>query len=136
MTSDTAVPLYWALAFIVAASIPQISILASFVGAAFILQFSFTFPPILMVAYNVQKDAMLDSEPFDPVSGQAQRSDHGMARWIRGYKQKLFSNTFNVIYFVASLSVAGLGIYASVLGMHESFATTVLTPFTCGSPTG
>ncbi|KAI6910556.1 oligopeptide transporter protein [Hortaea werneckii] len=50
------VPVYWGLAFVVAAAIPQISYLSAFVGAACILQFSYTFPPILMVGYNCQKD--------------------------------------------------------------------------------
>ena len=35
------VPIYWALAFIVAAAIPQIANLTSFVGAACILQFTY-----------------------------------------------------------------------------------------------
>lgn len=131
-----AVPIYWALAFIIAASIPQISYLISFVGAAFILQFTFTFPPILMVGYNTQKDAMLPEESFDPVTGQAQRVDSGMRRWIRGYKKQFFRNTFDVLYFLGALSTAGLGIYASVIAMNEQFKTTSLTPFTCNSPTG
>lgn len=46
------VPVYWALAFVIAAAVPQISYLSAFVGAACILQFSYTFPPILMVKYK------------------------------------------------------------------------------------
>jgi hypothetical protein len=124
------------LAFIVAAAIPQISYLASFVGAAFILQFSYTFPPILMVGFNVQRDAMLPEEQFDPSTGQARRVDTGLTRWMRGYRKQWMRNTFDVVYFFASLSVAGLGIYASILAMNNAYKTTPLTPFTCNSPTG
>ena len=89
-----------------------------------------------MVGFNVQKDAMLPEETYDPATGQVNRVDWGWQRWMRGYRKKVFLNTFNVIYFLASLSVAGLGIYASVLGMKEQFATTNITPFTCAPPTG
>ncbi|SMY20149.1 unnamed protein product [Zymoseptoria tritici ST99CH_1A5] len=130
------VPIYWALAFIFAAAIPQLSNLAAFVGAAFILQFSYTFPPILMVGFNCQKDAVLPEELDTTVGGRFVRVDSGPQRWIRGYRKQWLLNTFNVIYFVASLAVAGLGIYASILGMRASFKSTPLTPFTCGSPTG
>ncbi|EME87866.1 uncharacterized protein MYCFIDRAFT_159061 [Pseudocercospora fijiensis CIRAD86] len=130
------VPIYWGLAFIVAASIPQISYLISFVGAAFILEFSYVFPPLFMVGYNVQKDAMLPEEHFDPATGQATRVDSGFKRWLRGYMKKPFLNTFDILYLIGALATSGLGIYASVLSMHESFQTTDLTPFTCNSPTG
>lgn len=129
-------PLYWALAWVIAAAIPQISNLTSFVGAACILQFSYTFPPILLVGYNVQKDAMLPEEEFDPRTGQVQRADHGIKRWIRGYKKRLVWNTFDVIYSLAALATAGLGIWASVTAMHADFASTSLTPFTCQNPAG
>jgi hypothetical protein len=130
------VPVYWILAWVVAAAIPQISNLTSFVGAACILQFSYTFPPMLLVGYNVQKDAMLPEERFNPQTGQAERIDSGVKRWIRGYKKKFVWNTFDVIYSLAALSCAGLGIWASVMAMHSDFAESALTPFTCANPAG
>ncbi|KAJ5098129.1 hypothetical protein N7532_005130 [Penicillium argentinense] len=130
------VPTYWCLAWVIAAAIPQISNLTSFVGAACILQFSYTFPPMLLVGYNVQRDAMLPEEEFNPHTGEAHRVDHGIKRWIRGYKKKFVWNTFDVIYSLAALATAGLGIWASVTAMHESFSSTALTPFTCANPAG
>lgn len=129
-------PVYWILAWVIAAAIPQISNLTSFVGAACILQFSYTFPPLLLVGYHVQKDAMLPDEPFDPRTGQTQRVDHGMRRWVRGYKKKFWWNTFDLTYSLAALSLAGLGIWASVTSMHSDFESTPLTPFTCTNPAG
>lgn len=130
------VPIYWALAWIVAAAIPQISNLTSFVGAACILQFSYTFPPILRVAYSVQNDAILPEEEFDPRTGQARRIDDGLWRWARGFRKQFALNTFDALYFLAALATAGLGIWASVIGMHSSFAGGRLTPFTCCNPAG
>lgn len=130
------VPVYWCLAWVVAAAIPQISNLTSFVGAACILQFSYTFPPMLLVGYNVQKDAMLPEEHFNPQTGVAERVDNGIKRWIRGYKKKFVWNTFDVLYSIAALAAAGLGIWASVTAMHTSFSESALTPFTCANPAG
>jgi hypothetical protein len=91
---------------------------------------------MLLVGYNVQKDAMLPEERFNPQTGQAERLDSGVKRWIRGYKKKFVWNTFDVIYSLAALSCAGLGIWASVIGMHNSFSESALTPFTCANPAG
>ncbi|KAJ5894623.1 hypothetical protein N7495_006314 [Penicillium taxi] len=128
------VPIYWILAWIVAGAIPQISNLSSFVGAACILQFSYTFPPILLVGYHVQRDAILPEEEFDPVTGVAQRVDSGFKRWVRGYKKRFLWNTFDVFYCLAALSLAGLGIWASVISMNTSFNSGRLTSFTCANP--
>lgn len=130
------VPIYWGLALVVAAAIPQVANLTSFVGAACILQFSYTFPPVLMVGFNAQKDAILPEEGFDPATGQSNRVDHGFKRFMRGYRKKFALNTFDSLYFIGALATAGLGIYASVIGMHDTFAATKITPFTCANPAG
>ncbi|QQK40586.1 Amino acid transporter, transmembrane [Penicillium digitatum] len=130
------VPVYWILAWVIGAAIPQISNLTSFVGAACILQFSYTFPPLLLVGFNVQNDAILPEEEFNPTTGQVQRVDSGIKRIIRGYKKKFVWNTFDLIYSLASLSAAGLGIWSSVTAMNTSFNSGKLTPFTCKNPAG
>ncbi|CAI7577243.1 unnamed protein product [Penicillium discolor] len=130
------VPVYWTLAWIIGAAIPQISNLTSFVGAACILQFSYTFPPLLLVGFNVQNDAILPEEEFNSATGQVQRVDNGIKRLIRGYKKKFIWNTFDLIYSLAALSAAGLGIWASVTAMNADFKSGKLTPFTCANPAG
>ncbi|KAJ5497283.1 hypothetical protein N7463_009270 [Penicillium fimorum] len=129
------VPAYWALAWVIAAAIPQISNLTSFVGAACILQFSFTFPLTLLVGFNIQNDAILPEE-FNPTTGQTQRLDNGMKRWIRGYKKKFVWNIFDILYALGAAGAAGLGIWASVTSMHKQFAENSLAPFTCANPAG
>lgn len=79
---------------------------------------------------------MLPEEEFNPTTGEVTRVDGGAQRWIRGFMKKPFRNTFDTIYFVCALATAGLGIYASVLGMNQAFTTSDITPFTCNSPTG
>lgn len=77
---------------------------------------------------------MLPEEDYDPVSGQVMRKDHGFKRWMRGYKKQFFINTFDVLYFIGAAATAGLGIWAAVISMHESFSTTKITPFSCTNP--
>lgn len=90
----------------------------------------------MIVGYRVQKDAVLDGESYDPRTGNTDRRDNGMKRWIRGFKKQLVWNTFDVLYGIAALATAGLGIYASVLGMHGAFSNATITPFTCKNPAG
>ncbi|OAG09390.1 uncharacterized protein CC84DRAFT_1255453 [Paraphaeosphaeria sporulosa] len=130
------VPIYWGLAFVVAAAVPQIANLVALVGALCIMQFQYTFPPLLKVAYNVQKDAMLPEETFDPATGELQRADFGVKRWTRGYMKKPIWNTFDVLFGLAALATAGLGIWAAAINMKVQFQTSGITPFTCQNPAG
>lgn len=79
---------------------------------------------------------MLPEEEFDPRTGVTTRVDSGWRRWMRGYKKKFALNTFDVLYSLAALATAGLGLYASGTGMHEAFASTTITSFSCKNPAG
>ena len=52
--------------------------------------------------------------------------------WLLTQKQ----NTFDVLYFLGSLSAAGLGIYSSILVMEAVFGVGAITSFTCANPAG
>ncbi|PNS18845.1 hypothetical protein CAC42_5384 [Sphaceloma murrayae] len=52
------VPIYWTVAFIIAAAIPNFSGLTSVVAAACILQFTYTFPPLLYLGYALKRDTL------------------------------------------------------------------------------
>lgn len=131
------VPLYWLLAFVIGAAVPQISYLSAFVGAAMILQFSYTFPPILMVGFNVLRDSQTEHDTFDPNTGVVTHSDRGMGRLIRGFKAQLWLNSFNMIYFLGACVTAILGIYASIYSMHQEYASVNgIKSFSCDAPTG
>ncbi|KXL46487.1 MAG: hypothetical protein FE78DRAFT_146064 [Acidomyces sp. 'richmondensis'] len=130
------VPFYWGVAWVIGAAVPQISYLGSFVGASMILQFTYTFPPILMVGFNVLKDSITEQDVFIPSTGEVRRSDGGFQRLWRGYKKKFFINLFDTIYFLGALVTAILGIYASIVGMIDSYKGTQVQAFSCCSPTG
>ena len=128
------VPLYWALAFIIAAAIPQVSNLSGFIAALCILQFSYTFPPFLHLGFQIQKDAIQSGEGFDPTTGQTIRHDKGITRYIRGFKQKILLNSFHLFFFLGSATTAVLGIYSAIKGMIDSYASGATTTFSCDSP--
>lgn len=129
------VPAYWAIAFVIGGAIPQISNLNAILAALCILQFSYTFPPWLMIGYTVQKDSMLDGDGFDPITGNTMRADSGVKRWIRGYQKRWLFNTFNTIFMLGSAVTAVLGIYSAVTGMIASYKIGSLVSFSCCSPT-
>jgi hypothetical protein len=129
------VPLYWVLAFVICAAIPQFSYISGLVGAVCILQFTYTFPAILAVGYQIKKDAMTPEEHFDPQTGIYNRRDTGVKRWVRGFKVRWYWNTFNFIYFLGALTTAALGIYSSCLGLISAFSgSSVATSFGCQGP--
>jgi len=129
------VPAYWVIAWVVCAAIPQFSYISGLVGAVCILQFTYTFPAILAFGFQIQKDAMVPEESFDPTTKTYNRIDTGVRRWIRGFKVKWHLNTFNFIYFLGALCTAALGIYSSCLGLISAFSgNSAATSFGCGSP--
>ena len=88
------------------------------------------------MGYNVQKDAVLPEESFNPVTGEIQRVDHGMKRWVRGYMKQPIWNTFDVLYGFAALSLAGLGLWAAAINIKVEFGESGITPFSCKNPAG
>ena len=134
------IPIYWSLAFIISAAIPNFFALSSLIAALCIMQFSYTFPPLLHLGYAIKVGAMLPGEGFDPVTGQLTRHDRGMKRWIRGFfaggftSYKLYMNIFNVIFFLGSLATAALGAYSAIEALIAAFSVPSITAFTCTSP--
>ena len=61
-----------------------------------------------------------EGDVFDPVTGQTKRTGTPMQRYIRGFfaggSLAVAMNVWHVLYFVASLSMCGLGMYAAVQG--------------------
>src|SRR3984957_9163963 len=101
-------PLYWIIAFIVAAAVPNINGISGLVGALLILNFTYTFPAILYIGYRCQVDAALPGEGFDPATGITTRHDSGLKRWIRGYSKNWHVNILNTIYFLGGLATSGM----------------------------
>lgn len=132
------VPIYWTIGFIIAAAIPDYFGFVSVISAIAVIQFSYSFPPILAVGYNIHKYAMLTgsgNEGFDPATGRVIRSDSGLRRWIRGFiSGPWYMNILHVLYAGGSLATAGLGMYAAVEGMINAFKNPQVNSFSCRSP--
>ena len=81
---------YWALAFVIGSAIPQFSNISSLVSAICIFQFTYSFPPLLALGFQVQADAALGDRAYDPAqpSPFAHRVDtwRDWSRWKRGCK--------------------------------------------------
>lgn len=93
---------YWALAFIIGSAIPQFSNLSSLVAAVcifraislrclnraniFSAEFTYTFPPFMILGYVMQVDAMSQDRPYDVNNPRTSRVDGwgDISRWARG----------------------------------------------------
>jgi len=130
------VPIYWTIAFIVAAAIPDFFGLVSVVAAFCIVQFTYSFPPSLALGYMIKKNAMREGEGFDPATGQVTRHDRGLARWSRGFMGggMWYMNMWNIMYLLGSLVTAGLGAYAAIQGLIDAFKKPEVNAFSCTSP--
>ncbi|KAI9284903.1 transmembrane amino acid transporter protein-domain-containing protein [Umbelopsis sp. AD052] len=129
---------YWAFAFVIASAIPQFSNISSLVAAVCILQFTYTFPPLLMLGYEVQRDAIATDEYIDEQTGQPgqlQDTWSSWSRWKRGLTRRWYVKLFNFLFFLAALATACLGMYTSGTAIQEGFQSGGAgTSFTCQSP--
>ncbi|RFU29312.1 hypothetical protein B7463_g7030, partial [Scytalidium lignicola] len=129
------VPVYWAVAFVFCSAIPQFSYISGLVGAVCILQFTYTFPPILMLGFQVKKDAILPQEIFDPITKSVTRLDSGIKRWSRGFMKNWHINSFNIFFALGAATTAVLGIYSSIISLIAAFdGISVATSFGCTAP--
>ena len=116
------VPIWWTIAFIIAAAIPDYFGFVSVISASTLLNLAYTLPPLFAVGYDVQKNAHREDEGegFDPITGQVKRHGATVQRWMRGFLSggpvQVAQNVWHVIYFLASLSMCGLGMYAAIEG--------------------
>jgi len=129
------IPVYWSIAFIIAAAIPDFAGVTGVVAALCILQFTYTFPPFLSIGYEIMRNSKLEGEHFDPVTGQTVRQDAGIKRVIRGFmKGRWYMNIFNLLYGLGALALAGLGAYGAINNLINSFKSGQTNSFVCKSP--
>lgn len=116
------VPVWWAIAFIIAAAIPDFFGFVSVMSASTLLNLSYTLPPLYALGYDIKKNAIRaeHGEGFNHETGEVKRTDAGVRRLIRGFLTggilQIAINVWHVIYFLASLSMCGLGMYAAIQG--------------------
>ena len=99
------------------------------------MQFTYTFPPLLMLGLDVQRDAVREDEGFDPSTGRTTRHDNGAKRWVRGFMSKQwYVKLLNAFIVVGALVTAGLGMYSSIEGIMDAFQGGRNTAFSCTGP--
>ncbi|KAF5134665.1 N amino acid transport system protein [Metarhizium anisopliae] len=129
------VPIYWSMAYVIGAAIPDFAGFTGIVAAVCILQFTYSFPPLLHIGYQIQKSAMEGEAGFDPSTGELAARDGGIRRWVRGFfGARWYLNVFNLLYFLGAMALCALGIYSSVMNLIQIYAVPQLNAFGCKSP--
>ena len=119
------VPLWWIIAFVIGAAIPDYFGFVSVMSASMLLNLSYTLPPLFALGFDIQKNSILveDGDGFDPNTGAVSRNGSTMQRWTRGFfaggTLQIATNVWHVIYFLASLSMCGLGMWAAIVGTFK-----------------
>ncbi|KAH8786440.1 hypothetical protein F5882DRAFT_461989 [Hyaloscypha sp. PMI_1271] len=70
------------ITFIADAAVPNLNGILDIASFLPILNFTYTFPAILYVGFQIQLGAMLLGEGFDPHMGVTIRYDTGMKSWV------------------------------------------------------
>lgn len=131
------VPLYWIVAWVATASIPQINTWLVIIGAACYLPFTYVFPPFLMIGFRIQRDSIHKEDNFNPATGVASHVDRGRKRWVRGFKRKLQRNMFDLMILLGSSVSVILGLYAGISTMMAAYKNSSnFSEWRCKSPTG
>lgn len=129
------IPIYWSIAFVIAAGIPDFSGLTGIVAAICILQFTYTFPPLLSVAYMIKENT---TGVFNPATGEITRApghQGGIKGVIKGFfGRRWYMNVFNVLYMLGALAMAGLGSFGAIENLIHAFASGATNSFVCKSP--
>lgn len=124
------VPIWWAIAFVIAAAIPDYFGFVAVMSASCLLNLTYTAPPFFALGFDIQK-AAIQGEGFDITTGNTTRNETTLRRWTRGFfgggTLQTAINVWHVIYFLASLAMCGLGMYASVKGTFFSFFFEIVT---------
>jgi hypothetical protein len=114
------VPIWWIIAFIIAAAIPDYFGFVSIISASMLLNLTYTMPPFFVLGYDIQRHSVREGEGFDPATGLVKSPESATRRVIRGFLSggtfQVAMNVWHLIYFLSSLSMCGLGMYAAIEG--------------------
>ena len=100
------VPIWWIIAFVIAAAIPDYFGFVSVIAASTLLNLTYSIPPLLALGFDMQKNAIQAGEGFDPNTGQVNRFQNAASRWYRGFWRggtlQVALNVWHVIYVLVS----------------------------------
>lgn len=132
--------IFWPISFVVGAAIPQIQTLSGLVAACCLVQFSYSFPFLMKVVFDVKVQAM-HADPGHTL-GQAQYHQvdtwASPSRWKRGFFGGTMQHKIlvwgHLTLFLAALSMSGLGMYGSGESIKGAFEEGAATSFGCAAP--
>ena len=129
-------PMYWILAWVFSMSVPNFAGLTGLVGGLLSINFTYSIPAIMYVGFVVQQAAALPGEGFDPHTGVTTRNDHGIKRWIRGFRKTWYLSIPAVLFAMGGLASSGMGSWAAIEGLIEVFGPggTIQTSWGCAAP--
>ena len=114
------VPIWWAIAYVIGAAIPDFFGLVSIISAFALLPMTYTLPALFALGYDIQRYAMRPhlGEGFDPTTGTIVRHGGTLQRWTRGFFSggavQVTVNSWHVLYVFGTLVTCGLGMYSSI----------------------
>jgi len=130
--------LYWSLAFVIGSAIPQVQTITGLIAAVAIMQFTYSFPPLLRLGYDVITDAMAADETHVPHTAGSCRVDtwQDWSRWKRGlFGGRVWFKLFNLVVFLGGMAMACLGMWGAGESIKAVFALSgAATSFGCRSP--
>lgn len=116
------VPVWWTTAFIIAAAVPDYFGFVAVIAASTLLNLTYTMPPIFALGFDIRKNAIRadQGEGFNPITGEVKRNETALRLVIRGFFSggtfQVAKNVWHLLYFLCSLAMCGLGMYAAVDG--------------------
>ncbi|SCZ92676.1 BZ3500_MvSof-1268-A1-R1_Chr5-2g08094 [Microbotryum saponariae] len=154
--------IWWVVAWVIGTGLPGLGALTGLVGAVAIFQFSYTFPPFLILGLTVGMDASLADEPFTTPGVAPKRIDTwrdfvscrsgslvlkeplaeslsaSQSRWKRGFaaggSKRLAYKIFNVFFFIGALATGGLGMWGTGTALAQTIKAGAASSFGCAAP--
>ncbi|KAF7328419.1 Transmembrane amino acid transporter protein-domain-containing protein [Mycena venus] len=130
----------WIIAFVIGTGVPAIGALSGLIAAVYIFQFTYTFPPLLMLGLGLQLDAMAEDEAFTMPGVTPKRIDtwRDLSRWKRGFfsegPKRVVFKAANLLFFIARVATAGFGMWATGTDLKKVIAAGAASSFGCAAP--
>ncbi|SCZ92675.1 BZ3500_MvSof-1268-A1-R1_Chr5-2g08093 [Microbotryum saponariae] len=131
---------WWTLAWVIGTGLPGLGALTGLVGAVAIFQFTYTFPPFLILGLTMGIDASLADEPFTTPGVAPKRIDSwsNFSRWKRGLlaggNKRLLFKLFNIVFFIGALGTGGLGMWGTGTALAQTRKAGAASSFGCAAP--
>ncbi|KAJ7448651.1 transmembrane amino acid transporter protein-domain-containing protein [Mycena galericulata] len=132
--------IYWAVAFVLGSAIPSVGALTGLLAAMGFFHFTYTFPPLMMLGLDLQVDAALADEPFTTPGVAPKQIDswRQISRWKRAFvaggRRRFWWKIANVLFLLAALATAGMGLWATGTDLKEALANGAATSLGCTPP--